>query len=223
MKSRRKRSKFFAIFDLRYLFYDFVKVTGVIPSMIYFRFKMYRYNKKKRELFNEPVIVVSNHITYSDIVVLLATFWNKRVSFIAKDELFNSFLGNLFFKAVRAIPIQNHNVEIKTFKKAQKEIERGHLVALFPEGHIKTQEGLDTFKNGAVLLALLCKAPIVQVYIQEKKHWWERQRVMFGNKINVLDYFDSDKPSIEEIEKVTKMLYDHEVELANLMESKLKK
>lgn len=223
MKSKKKRSKLLAIFDLRYLFYDFVKLTGVFPCLLFFRFKMYHFNKKKKELFKEPVIVVSNHITYSDIVVLLSTFWNKRVSFIAKDELFQSFIGNLFFKAVRAIPIQNYNIELKTFKKAIKEIERGHLVALFPEGHIKTQEGLDTFKNGAVLLAMMCNVPIVQVYILEKKHWWERQRIMFGNKINVFDHFSSDKPSIEEISKVTQMLYDHEVELANLMESKIKK
>lgn len=223
MKSIKKRSKFSAIFDFRYLFYDFVKVTGVIPCMIYYRLKTYCFKKKKKELFNEPVIVVSNHITYTDIVVLLATFWNKRVSFIAKDELFQSFIGNLFFKGVKAIPVQNKNIEINTFKKAQYELSRGHLVALFPEGHIKTQVGFDTFKNGAVLLALMCDAPIVSVYIKEKKHWWERQRVMFGNKINIKDYFTNETPTIDEISKVTQMLYDHELELENKMESILKK
>ncbi len=223
MKSIKKRSKLSAIFDIRYIFYDFVKLTGVIPILLIFRLKTYCFNKKKKELFNEPVIVVSNHITYSDIIVLLTTFWNKRVSFLAKDELFSSFIGNLFFKSVKAIPIQNHNIEVKTFKKAKNEIEHGHLVALFPEGHIKKQEGLDTFKSGAVLLALMCDVSIVQVYIQEKKSWKERQRVMFGNKINVKDYFSSNTPTIDEINKVTQMLYEHELELANKMESIINK
>ena len=103
MKSIKKRSKLSAIFDIRYIFYDFVNLTGVIPILLIFRLKTYCFNKKKKELFNEPVIVVSNHITYSDIIVLLTTFWNKRVSFLAKDELFSSFIGNLFFKSVKIL------------------------------------------------------------------------------------------------------------------------
>ena len=46
---------------------------------------------------------------------------------------------------------------------------------------------------------------------------------MFGNKINVKDYFSSDTPTIEEIDKVTQMLYEHELELANKMESIMNK
>ena len=69
----------------------------------------------------------------------------------------------------------------------------------------------------------MCDVPIVQVYIQEKKSWKERQRVMFGNKINVKDYFSSNTPTIDEINKVTQMLYEHELELANKMESIINK
>lgn len=223
MKSVKKRNKLSAIFDLRYIFYDFVKITGVIPIMLFLRLKFHFFGKKKKELLNEPVIIVSNHITYTDIIVLLATFWNRRVSFIAKDELFEPFIGNIFFKAVKAISIQNHNIELRTFKKAQKEIERGHLVALFPEGHVKNQVGLDTFKSGAVLLSLMCDVPIVNVYIQEKKHWWNRQHIMFGNKTYAKDYIKNENPTIDEIEEVTQILYNHECELQNKMESILSK
>ena len=52
MKSIKKRSKLSAIFDIRYIFYDFVKLTGVIPILLIFRLKTYCFNKKKKELFN---------------------------------------------------------------------------------------------------------------------------------------------------------------------------
>lgn len=217
----RKTNKFKTIFDLRYLFYDFVKVTGVFPVMLYLRLKKYYYKEKDKTLFKEPVIVISNHITYSDIIVLLATFWNKRVSFIAKKELFKG-IGNLFFKGVKAIPVQNKNIQIITLKKAQKELERGHMVALFPEGHIKTQEGIDKFKPGAVLLALMCNVPIVQLYIQEKKHWWERQKVMIGKKYNITEMLGSENPTLEQINELTNMLYEEEINLARAMEEKVR-
>ena len=49
MKSTKKRSKLSAIFDIRYIFYDFVKLTGVIPILLIFRLKTYCFNKKKKE------------------------------------------------------------------------------------------------------------------------------------------------------------------------------
>ena len=223
MKSKKK-SKLGSIFDIRYLFYDFVKLTGFIPAALFLRLKKYNYLKKKqKDLFKGRVIVISNHIDYFDVLVLLMTFWNRRVSFIAKDELFNPKVGNFFFKAVNAIPIQNKNVNIDTFKRAINELNAGHMVGLFPEGHVKKQEGIDKFKSGAVLLAHITGIPIVSIYIQEKEKWYHRQRIIIGKKFNVSELITSDIPSIDEIDKVTQMLYDHELELEKDIQKQIKK
>lgn len=221
MKSK-KQNKIRGIFDLRYLFYDFVKITGVFPAMLLLRLKKYHFQKRKQKnLFKGPVIVVSNHVNYFDILILLTTFWFRRVSFIAKDELFNKKIGKLFFTLVKANSIQNSNINIKTFKRAINELDRGHLVGIFPEGHVKTQEGIDEFKDGAVLLSLITNVPIVCVYIKEKKNWYHRQRVIIGNKFEVSKIINSSKPTIEEIKKVTKMLYEHENELARDIDNQI--
>lgn len=223
MKLKRK-NKFFSIFDLRYLFYDFVKLTGVFPAMLYTRVKRYHYLKKKQKnLFKGPVIVICNHIDYFDILVLLTTFWNRRISFIAKKELFDPFFAGLFFRGVNSISIENQNIDIKTFKNAEKVLSHRHMLGIFPEGHVKTQEGLDKFKSGAALLSYLTGVPIVCVYLQEQEKWYHGRKVIFGRKFDVRNMIPNDNASVDDFDKITKMIYDHENDLKEDLQRQISK
>lgn len=221
MKKNKKRNIFQKIFDLKYILFDFMKITGIIPTLIYFRLKCYYVNKRKpKNLFNGPFIIISNHTSYLDPVILLNTVWNRRISFVATQELYASKFGNFFFNAIRCIKINKENVSMQTFKEVKNVIERGHIVGLFPEGHIETGENIDTFKSGAVMFAVLCNVPIVQVYIHERSSFWQRQKVVVSNKINVNELIKSKIPSMEEIGNVTKILEKQENELKEIILSK---
>ena len=103
---------------------------------------------------------------------------------------------------------------------AKDVIDSGHLVMIFPEGHVQLTGEIDEYKSGAVMLSLLTKAPIVQVYIKRREKWWHRQKVMIGKKVYLEDYLDSKIPSMEDINKITKILKKQEEELAELLEKK---
>ena len=47
-ENKQKRKKKYPIFSFKYLLFDFVKITGAIPTLIYFRPKIYRYGKKEK-------------------------------------------------------------------------------------------------------------------------------------------------------------------------------
>lgn len=220
----KKKNKFSSIFDLRYLFYDFVKLTGVFPAMLYTRVKKYHYLKKKqKKLFKGPVIVICNHIDYFDVIALLTTFWFRRISFVCKKELFEPFFGKIFFYGVQSISVNNKDIDIKTFKQAIDVLSRGHLLGIFPEGHVKTQEGLDKFKSGAVLLSYLTGVPIVSLYLQEQEKRHERRRVIIGRKFDVRNMIPNENASVEDFDKITKMIYDHENDLKEDLEKQLSK
>lgn len=214
-KKTKKRNLFLRIFDLKYLFYDFVKFTGALPTILYFRVKKYFLNdKKEKNLFKGPLIIVSNHNSFLDPIIVSIPLWSRRVSFIATEELFKKKIWNFFFRAIRCIPVNKKNVSMKTFKQAKETINRGHTVMIFPEGRVDSQDEICAFKSGAVMFSILCDAPIVQIYLEKRKHWWNRQRIIIGNKINVKDLLTSKVPSMEEIQKVTEMLYKQEIELS---------
>ena len=216
---KKKISKFNKIFDYRYFPYDFVKVTGALPAIIYLRLKKHYLNgKKQKGLFKGPAIIVSNHATYIDPIIVMVATWNRRTSFIATEDLFGTKIRSFFFSAIRCIKINKQNVSMQTFKNVQDVINHGHLVGIFPEGHIQTKDSNDHYKSGAVMFATLCDVPIIQIYIHKKEHWWQRQHVVISDKINVKELINSKIPTVEEIEEVTKFLENQELELKKIIE-----
>ena len=216
---KKKISKFNKIFDYRYFPYDFVKVTGALPAIIYLRLKKHYLNgKKQKGLFKGPAIIVSNHATYIDPIIVMVATWNRRTSFIATEDLFGTKIRSFFFSAIRCIKINKQNVSMQTFKNVQDVINHGHLVGIFPEGHIQTKDSNDHYKSGAVMFATLCDVPIIQIYIHKNEHWWQRQHVVISDKINVKELINSKIPTVEEIVEVTKFLENQELELKKIIE-----
>lgn len=220
-KQNKKRNLFLRIFDLRYFFYDFVKFTGAIPVILYFRVKTYYLNgKKPKGLFKGPIIFVSNHMSFLDPVIVSIPLWKRRVSFIATKDLFEKKFWNFFFNAIKCIPVNKRNVEMRTFKLAKEAIQRGHTILIFPEGTVESKDEISSFKSGAVMFSLLCDAPIVQIYLEKKTKWYKRQRLIIGNKIDVSKILNTKYPTMDEIQKVTEMLYNQEIELSNAIKLK---
>lgn len=216
---KKKISKFNKIFDYRYFPYDFVKVTGALPAIIYLRLKKHYLNgKKQKGLFKGPAIIVSNHATYIDPIIIMVATWNRRTSFVATEDLYSTKIRSFFFNAIRCIKINKQNVSMQTFKNVQDVINHGHLVGIFPEGHIQTKDSNDHYKSGAVMFATLCDVPIIQIYIHKNEHWWQRQHVVISDKINVKELINSKIPTVEEIEEVTKFLENQELELKKIIE-----
>lgn len=216
----KKRNIFLRIFDIQYLFYDFVKLTGIIPILIFLRLKInYLEEKKEKGLFKGPAIIISNHTGTFDIIVILSLFWNRRISFVAKKDLFKKKIGNFFFKGVKAISLDNENVSLDVIKKAENAIYRGHLVGIFPEGHINLKNEMDEFKSGAVLLSIITGAPIIPVYIKKKTKWWEHQQIAVGKKIDISKYLSSLYPTVNEMEQISTLLKQEELKLSKLLKN----
>ena len=78
--------------------YDFVKVTGAIPAMLWLRPKILYVGKKQR--IKGGVLVAANHVTFTDPVALLCTLWYRRLHSIATKDLFSSKLKNFFFNKI---------------------------------------------------------------------------------------------------------------------------
>ena len=213
-KKNKKVNKFIQIFDYKMFFYDIGKFFAILPTLLILRLKSYYINKKRQKgLFKGKTIIVSNHISYIDPVIISNAFWRRRVSFVATKEIFDVKIFGKVLKLFKCISIDKENVSVKTFKEVKDRLDRGHLVALFPEGEVERVEELAAFKSGVVMMALMSGASIVPMYIHKRTKWYKRQVVMIGEKINIKDYITSKIPSIEEMEKFTITLHEIEEKL----------
>ena len=84
-ENKQKCKKKYPIFSFKYLLFDFVKITGAIPTLIYFRPKIYRYGKKEKV---KGAIMMSNHVGFLDPVVLLVCAGIRRIWSLAASDLF---------------------------------------------------------------------------------------------------------------------------------------
>ena len=215
----KKRNVFQKVFDLRYFLYDFVKFTGALSAIIILRVRRYyKTGKKPKGLYKGNYVIISNHPTFLDPLILSIAFWKRRVSFIATKELFSTKLKSFFFRCIRMIPIDRDNVKMETIKNAKDVIDSGHLLLIFPGGHVQKQENVAEYKPGAVMIAMITKSPILPVYIKKREKWWQAQKVMIGEKINIEDFVKSKIPTMEDIIEVTRVLKQEEELLAKLIE-----
>ena len=74
--------------------YDFVKVTGAVPALVWLRPKLIWHGKKG--FIKGGFMASANHCDFSDPVFVQCIFWNRRISFLATKDLFNSKIRDAF-------------------------------------------------------------------------------------------------------------------------------
>lgn len=110
-----------------------------------------------------PAILVGNHQTNWDII-LLANLLQPGVVCVGKKSLiFAPIFGILFFLSGNIlIDRNNHSKTGSQFVEIVRKIKKKSLsIWMFPEGHRSGGKGMLQFKSGAVHTAMLAKVPII--------------------------------------------------------------
>jgi 1-acyl-sn-glycerol-3-phosphate acyltransferase len=116
-------------------------------------------------------MIVANHTSMVDIMLMLAVIKNPFV-FVGKQELAKIPLFGFFYKRTCILVDRScSKSRMKVFKSAQKRIDRGLSVCIFPEGGVPDDESilLDTFKDGAFRLAVDHQIAIVPITFGDNK------------------------------------------------------
>ena len=135
---------------------------------------LYRVNHIGIDLVPEKgsAIIVSNHVSYIDALVLAGAVRRPMRFVMAKDVYDIPFL-NYLFRACRTIPIAPKSVDMETYKKAFEDIEQaledGDLLCIFPEGRVTPDGEVGEFKSG--LMKILESHPVPVIPAALKGLW----------------------------------------------------
>jgi len=111
-----------------------------------------------------PLIVVSNHMTYVDPPLLGASV-PRRITFMAKQELFRPSLMGLVVRAYGAFPIRRDRLDREALRHALEVLNHGEVLGMFPEGKRSFSHQLQEIQPGTAFIAARSGAPIVPVGI----------------------------------------------------------
>ncbi len=208
----------------RYFVYDFTVVTGVLPGIIAFRPKIWYEDEAARQKIRGGALLIANHIALSDPIMLMFGIWYRRHHFICLKSFFAHPASRWLFRQFQCIPVDRDNFGMATLRDIVDHLKAGHLVTMFPEGHITTtdREALNPFKSGMVLMSAMSRRPIIPVYIVPKKKKWQRQELVIGHPLNVAAEYGP-MPSIPDMEKIAQALREQEERLANIPKERRRK
>lgn len=128
---------------------------------------------RERLLSAQPAVVVANHNSHLDTMVLMSLFPLKRLRKVRPVAALDYFLKNrlLAWFALRIIgitPLARHAGEQKgdPLAASSQALERGEVLVLFPEGTRGEPEKLAAFKTGVAHLAKRHpEAPVIPVFM----------------------------------------------------------
>ncbi len=199
--------------------YDFVKVTGALPALIWMRPKLhYPFGKPNKK---GGLMISSNHPTFLDPIIALLAFPERRLHCLATKDLFRKERNAFFFKKVHCIIIDKENFNMSSFHEVVERLKEDKAVLIFPEGQVNRDaeaKPLLAFKSGMVLMAHRANVPILPMYIVKKKKWYQRQHIVLGQPVNIAEMLGK-MPTMDSLTQVSDLLRDEEEKLREYFES----
>lgn len=114
-------------------------------------------------------ILVCNHVSYMDAIVILATS-PRPLRFVMDHRIFKIPLLSALFKAVRAIPIapasEDPEIMEAAYGSIARALERGELVCIFPEGKLTRDGELNEFKGGIMKILERTPVPVIPMALR---------------------------------------------------------
>jgi 1-acyl-sn-glycerol-3-phosphate acyltransferase len=150
----------------------YFKMARIWARIILIGMGFYYKIEREQELDkNQSYMLIANHTSMTDIMLMLVTI-NKPFVFVGKKELVKIPLFGFFYKRT-CILVDRTNSRSKhgVFELAQKRINQGLSICIFPEGGITEDQTvlLAPFKDGAFRLAIDHQLPIVPITFGDNK------------------------------------------------------
>lgn len=134
-----------------------------------------------------PVILVSNHISNLD-PPLLGSPLERKVSFMAKKELFGIPVLSFLIRSFGAFPVKRGALDKQSIKTALNILKNGGVVGMFPEGTRSKTGQLGKGLPGAALFALRTDAAVIPVAIIGPYRLFRPLTIVYGKPLNLNEF-----------------------------------
>jgi 1-acyl-sn-glycerol-3-phosphate acyltransferase len=124
-----------------------------------------------------PALLLANHQSYLDPMLLGIAAYPRRLTFLARKELFNNRLFGPFIRWCGAIPI-DQGFGRDGLRAISSRLDAGEAVVIFPEGERTIDGSMLPLKPGISLLLRHAKWSIIPTGIAGAHAAWPRTRML---------------------------------------------
>lgn len=174
------------------MIYYLVLTLLLFPLMILFPT---RVKGRKNVLKKGKMIMVANHQTNFDAILVGTRVLNRRFWFMAKSELFKNKFLSAFYRGLDMYPVNRKQNDIKAVKTTLRLLNENKALCIFPEGTRLETEEVNEVKNGVALFALKTKSPIVPSIFVKKPRLFRFNTYIIGEPFTLSEMPEfKDKP-----------------------------
>ena len=186
-------------------FYNFMLKIFSIFSRTFFKFEVIGTENITSE---GNLIIDANHKSNLDpIFVASAVNKKRKMTAIAKEELFKNKILAKILNKVEIIPINRQNPGLGTIKRILKYIKNDYALVMFPEGTRSKTDDFNNAKAGLSLFATKAKAEIVPCTIYSSYKLFKPAKIYFGEPISLEEYYKQ-KLTSEDHERISGEVMD---------------
>ena len=174
----------------------YVVVVAIVSVLFRVLFSFEYYGKEIIDSYKtngRPYIVCPNHISAIDpVFVVIARGRGRKLTVMAKEELFKIKILGWFFGKLGAIPVARGTGDKAVLEKAINDVADGAGALIFPEGTRGNGNEMGKLKSGAFAIAAQTKADIIPVRIiyhtkDGNMKLFCRVTVVFGTPLKIED------------------------------------
>lgn len=193
---------------LRRLAMDMARLVCSPLLLVYRMKRITPSGEKYRGKIRGGAIMAANHTSFSDPFLVGVAVWYRRMFFLAAEIVMKGELRSALLRGVGAIRIDRNAADIDAIRKCVGVLKEGKLLCVFPQGGIQGNDGVESVKSGAVLIALQAGVPIIPMYICPKKRWYSRRVVVIGEAIDPKTLIQKKFPTTADIDRIAKLLLE---------------
>ena len=135
----------------------------VLLGILFYPITVYGFQNLPRDT---AYILASNHLSNMD-PMLIGLCCRRRISYLAKEELFENKILSWLLYRVGAFPVKRDSADIGAIKESMKRLKKGCPIVIFPEGTRQPAAGKSDVHSGISLIAVKSGVPVVPVFLKD--------------------------------------------------------
>ncbi len=208
------------------ILYDIFRWVGVISGYpikwLFFKSKIYYESPKVPKRIRGGALVISNHFNPLDYVYNVFLFFPRKLYVVASEDAFRNAFLRFGMKFCGGIQANRITKSMRFVTQSIREIKKGHLVQIFPEGHNTNDGTIKPFYSSYILIALKANAPIVPVITDGNYGLFKRVHLIIGESIDLSAHISGLKATREDITRLNDMVYTKVLELRKELDLQIK-
>ena len=124
-----------------------------------------RYRHRERLERNAPYILIANHSSWIDPVVMAYPIKRYEVTFLGKKELVKNKLAARILNQLHMIVVDRHNMDMEAMRSCMRVVKGNGILGIFPEGTRHHRGVMEETEAGVGLIALRSNVPLIPMYI----------------------------------------------------------